>query len=59
MATRRLQRFCIDTSAWPVGAAIRHFRSEFEFHVENPEIVKNVKHGSLEKYKEVPVVTGE
>ena len=48
-----------DAAAWPVGAAIRHFRSEFEFHVENPEIVKNVKHGSLEKYKEVPVITGE
>jgi NADH-quinone oxidoreductase subunit F len=48
-----------DAAAWPVGAAIRHFRSEFEFHVKNPEIVKNVKHGSLEKYKEVPVVTGE
>ncbi|MBV5282856.1 MAG: NADH-quinone oxidoreductase subunit NuoF [Paludibacter sp.] len=48
-----------DAAAWPVGAAIRHFRSEFEFHVENPEIVKNVKHGSLEKYKEVPVTTGE
>jgi len=48
-----------DAAAWPVGAAIRHFRSEFEFHVKNPEIVKNLKHGSLEKYKEVPVVTGE
>ena len=48
-----------DAAAWPVGAAIRHFRNEFEFHVENPEIVKNVKHGSLEKYKEVPVTTGE
>lgn len=48
-----------DAASWPVGAAIRHFRSEFEFHVENPEIVKNVKHGSLEKYKEVPVITGE
>ena len=48
-----------DAAAWPVGAAIRHFRSEFEFHVKNPEIVKNVKHGSLDKYKEVPVITGE
>jgi len=48
-----------DAAAWPVAAAVRHFRSEFEFHVENPEIVKNVKHGSLEKYKVVPAITGE
>ena len=40
-----------DAAAWPVAAAIRHFRSEFEFHVNHPDIVKNVKHGSLEKYK--------
>lgn len=39
-----------DASAWPVAAAIRHFRDEFEFHVEHPEIVKNIKHGSLSKY---------
>jgi NADH-quinone oxidoreductase subunit F len=38
-----------DAAAWPVGAAIRHFRSEFEFHVENPEVVKNVKHGKLKE----------
>jgi NADH-quinone oxidoreductase, F subunit len=48
-----------DAAAWPVAAAIRHFRHEFEFHVENPEVVKNVKHGSLEKYMEIPAVTGE
>jgi NADH-quinone oxidoreductase subunit F len=48
-----------DAAAWPVAAAIRHFRHEFEFHVQNPEVVKNVKHGSLEKYMEVPAVTGE
>jgi len=40
-----------DAAAWPVASAVRHFRHEFEFHVNNPEIVKNVKHGSLEKYK--------
>jgi len=39
-----------DAAAWPVASAVRHFRHEFEFHVQNPEIVKNVKHGSLEKY---------
>ena len=26
-----------DAAAWPVAAAIRHFRDEFEWHVENPE----------------------
>ena len=26
-----------DAAAWPVAAAIRHFRDEFEWHVRNPE----------------------
>jgi NADH-quinone oxidoreductase subunit F len=39
-----------DAAAWPVASAIRHFRNEFEFHVNSPEIVKNIKHGSLEKH---------
>jgi NADH-quinone oxidoreductase subunit F len=26
-----------DAAAWPVAAAIRHFRDEFEWHVDNPE----------------------
>ena len=26
-----------DAAAWPVASAIRHFRSEFEEHVKNPE----------------------
>lgn len=26
-----------DASAWPVAAALRHFRDEFEWHVLNPE----------------------
>lgn len=25
-----------DAAAWPVAAAIRHFRDEFEWHIENP-----------------------
>jgi NADH-quinone oxidoreductase subunit F len=25
-----------DAAAWPVAAAIRHFRDEFEWHVKNP-----------------------
>ena len=39
-----------DAAAWPVASAIRHFRDEFEFHVLHPEIVNNIKHGSLKKY---------
>jgi NADH-quinone oxidoreductase, F subunit len=39
-----------DAAAWPVAAAIRHFWHEFEFHVEHPDIVKNIRHGSLAKY---------
>ena len=26
-----------DAAAWPVAAAIRHFRDEFEWHVANPQ----------------------
>jgi NADH-quinone oxidoreductase subunit F len=26
-----------DAAAWPVAAAIRHFRDEFEWHIQNPE----------------------
>ena len=44
-----------DAAAWPVNSAIKHFRHEFEFHVEHPDIVKNTKHGSLEKYINVKV----
>ncbi len=36
-----------DAAAWPVASAIRHFRNEFEFHVEHPDIVRNINHGSL------------
>ena len=25
-----------DAAAWPVAAAIRHFRDEFEWHINNP-----------------------
>ena len=33
-----------DAAAWPVAAAIRHFREEFEYHVRFPEKVKNRNH---------------
>lgn len=42
-----------DASAWPVASAIKHFRHEFEFHIANPEIVRDKNHGSIEKYVSV------
>ncbi|MEI6124171.1 MAG: NADH-quinone oxidoreductase subunit NuoF [Bacteroidota bacterium] len=39
-----------DAAAWPVASAIRHFRYEFEFHIQHPEIVEKIKHGSIKKY---------
>jgi NADH-quinone oxidoreductase subunit F len=33
-----------DAAAWPVASAIRHFRHEFEYHVLNPDIVKDPEH---------------
>jgi NADH-quinone oxidoreductase subunit F len=33
-----------DAAAWPVASAIRHFRSEFEDYVKNPQSIKDVKH---------------
>ncbi len=39
-----------DAAAWPVASAIRHFREEFEYHVLNPDKVKNPKHFGLEPF---------
>lgn len=33
-----------EAAAWPVAAAIRHFRSEFEEYVKNPNSIKDIKH---------------
>ena len=33
-----------DAAAWPVAAAIRHFREEFEYHIRFPEKVKDRNH---------------
>ena len=33
-----------EAAAWPVAAAIRHFRSEFEAYVQHPEQIKDIKH---------------
>ncbi len=37
-----------DAAAWPVAAAVRHFRHEFEYHVNFPDKVKDPKHGQRE-----------
>lgn len=34
-----------DAAAWPVAAAIRHFRDEFEWHVLNPEVSQKKNFG--------------
>lgn len=34
-----------DAAAWPVAAAIRHFRDEFEWHVLNPEECLRTNYG--------------
>lgn len=33
-----------DAAAWPVAAAIRHFRHEFEYHIRYPHRVKDADH---------------
>lgn len=42
-----------DAAAWPVASAIRHFRHEFEYHVNNPEKVKDPKHFEKEPIGEL------
>ena len=34
-----------DAAAWPVAAAIRHFRNEFEWHVNNPDLCLKENYG--------------
>ena len=34
-----------DAAAWPVAAAIRHFRDEFEWHINNPELCLTQNYG--------------
>jgi len=44
-----------DAAAWPVAAAIRHFRDEFEWHVENPEECQRRNYGLANYAKELAV----
>ena len=34
-----------EAAAWPVAAAIRHFRDEFEWHVTNPNEAQQRNYG--------------
>jgi len=42
-----------DAASWPVAAAIRHFRDEFEYHVRFPEKIKNRDHFVHEPFDKV------
>jgi NADH-quinone oxidoreductase subunit F len=42
-----------DAAAWPVAAAIRHFREEFEYHIRFPEKIKNRDHFVAEPFESV------
>ena len=47
-----------DAAAWPVAAAIRHFRDEFEWHIDNPEAL--TRNYGLANYADpipVPVIS--
>ncbi len=42
-----------DAASWPVAAAIRHFRHEFEYHATHPTKVKDPKHFEKEPFPRV------
>ena len=42
-----------DAAAWPVAAAIRHFRHEFEYHVRYPEKISKRDHFVHEPWESV------
>ncbi|MCA6422624.1 MAG: NADH-quinone oxidoreductase subunit NuoF [Flavobacterium sp.] len=42
-----------DAASWPVAAAIRHFRDEFEYHIRFPEKIKNRDHFVSEPFEKV------
>ncbi|WP_300674668.1 NADH-quinone oxidoreductase subunit NuoF [Soonwooa sp.] len=44
-----------DAAAWPVAAAIRHFRDEFEWHVNNPELCLTQNYGLANYADPIPV----
>ena len=46
-----------DAAAWPVAAAIRHFRDEFEWHVKNPELCLTQNYGLAHYADPIPAPT--
>ena len=42
-----------DAAAWPVAAAIRHFRDEFEWHIQHPEAAQAGNYPHWENRSEV------
>jgi NADH-quinone oxidoreductase subunit F len=47
-----------DAAAWPVAAAIRHFRDEFEWHVLNPEECLKRNYGLAHYADELQIPAG-
>lgn len=47
-----------DAASWPVAAAIRHFREEFEYHVRFPEKIKHRDHFTAEPFSQVKHLIG-
>ena len=47
-----------DAASWPVAAAIRHFREEFEYHVRFPEKIKHREHFVAEPFSQVKHLVG-
>lgn len=45
-----------DAAAWPVAAAIRHFRDEFEWYVNNPELSQKQNYGLANYADPIPAV---
>lgn len=45
-----------DAAAWPVAAAIRHFRDEFEYYVKYPELAMTTPFGLRHYADPIPVV---
>ena len=48
-----------DAASWPVAAAIRHFREEFEYHVRFPEKIKDRNHFVNEPFEKVRHLIGK
>lgn len=48
-----------DAASWPVAAAIRHFREEFEYHVRFQEKIKDRNHYVNEPFEKVRHLIGK